>query len=416
MKIKNNKLVLKKKKTKINEYNYNDQLLHLELSKKVKVISRTTFSGCRNLQTVIFNKNIEEIGYEAFYNCVSLTEIILPFSIKTIAEGAFMDCRTLKKVVLPPLRVLPKNLFKGCFNLEEIVIPDSVEIIEEGCFHSCVNLKKITFSKNLKQIKAYAFKRCQSLESVVFPASLKILGDKAFEDSKNLKLIKFNSNLQYLGKSGFYNKFYDEYKVNGTAFCSSFTSKADLENCITITIPKTIDYLALGFEGVLPFAYINKNKTCPNHVLSIEKEQVKVFMSSAFYSYKDDSDYIIKNGEFDFLKYDNQLDKAEEAEKPFVAAFRLAYPEKLSEQKEKEYFDLIKGYEKDVAIFSIEVGDSDVLSYLLENFSFDTEFCATLYSLCAKKGYSNLQEIVSTKKKKTALTETENLLNDLLLV
>ena len=416
MKIKNNKLVLKKKKTKINEYNYNENIEQLELTKKVKVISRTTFPGCRNLQTVIFNENIEEIGYEAFYNCVSLTEIILPSSIKVIGEGAFMDCRALKKVVLPPLKVLPKKLFKGCFNLEEIVIPDSVEIIEEGCFHSCVNLKKITFSKNLKQIKAYTFKRCQSLEEVIFPASLKILGDKAFEDSKNLKLIKFNIDLKYLGKSVFYNKFYDEYKVNGTAFCSSFTSKADLENCITITIPETIDYLALGFEGVLPFAYRNKNKTCPNHVLSIEKEQVKVFMSSAFYSYKDDSDYIIKNGEFDFLKYDNQLEKAEEAEKPFVAAFRLAYPQKLSEQRGKKYFDLIKGYEKDVAIFSIEVGDSDVLSYLLENFSFDTEFCATLYSLCAKKGYSNLQEIVSTKKKKTALTETENLLNDLLLV
>ena len=416
MKIKNNKLVLKNKKTKINKYCYNESIEQLELTKKVKVISRAVFSGCRNLHTVIFNENIEEIGYEAFYNCVSLTEIILPFSIKVIGEGAFMDCRALKKVILPPLTVLPKNLFKGCFNLEEIVIPDSVEIIEEGCFHSCVNLKKITFSKKLKQIKAYAFKRCQSLETVIFPDSLKILGDKAFEDSKNLKLIKFNSDLEYLGKSVFYNKFYDEYKIKGTAFCSSFTSKADLENCITITIPKTIDYLALGFEGVLPFAYRNKNKTCPNHVLSIEKEQVKVFMSSAFYSYKDDSDYIIKNGEFDFLKYDNQLDKAEEAEKPFVAAFRLAYPEKLDELKEKEYFDLIKGYEKDVAIFSIEVGDSDVLSYLLENFSFDTEFCATLYSLCAKKGYSNLQEIVSTKKKKTALTETENLLNDLLLV
>ena len=99
-----------------------------------------------------------------------------------------------------------------------------------------------------------------------------------------------------------------------------------------------------------------------------------------------------------------------------MAAFRLAYPENLSKSKEKEYFDFIKGYEKDVAIFSVEVNDRNVLSYLLENFSFDTEFCATLYSLCAKKGYSNLQEIVSVKKKKTALSETEDLLNELLLV
>lgn len=416
MKIKDNKLVLKKKKTKINEYCYNESIEQLELSDRVKVISRMTFNGCRNLKTLKFNENLQEIGYEAFYNCVSLEEAIFPVALKSLGEGAFMDCRSLKKVTLPPLKVLPKNLFKGCFNLEEVIIPDSVEIIEEDCFHSCINLKKITLGKNLKEIKAYAFKRCQSLESVVFPETLQILGDKAFEDSKNLKFIKFNSDLTYLGKSVFYNKFYDEYKIKGTSFCSSFTSKADLENCITITIPKTIDYLALGFEGVLPFAYRNKNKTCPDHVLSIEKEQIKVFMSSAFYSYQDDSDYIIKNGEFDFSKYDNQLEKAEDTEKPFVAAFRLAYPVKLDEAKKKQYFNLIKGYEKDIAIFSVEVNDQNVLSYLLENFSFDTEFCATLYTLCAKKGYSNLQEIVSGKKKKTALSETEDLLNDLLLV
>lgn len=415
MKIKDNKLVLKKKKTKVNEYSYNETITQLELGNRVKTISRMTFTSCRSLKSVKFNEKLQEIGYEAFYNCSSLEEVIIPTSVTLLGEGAFMDCRSLKKIVLPPLKTLPKNLFKGCFNLEEIVIPDSVEVIEEGCFHSCVNLKKITFSENLKQIKEIAFKRCQSLEAVIFPDSLKILGDKAFEDSKSLKFIKLNSSLNYLGKSVFYNRFYDEYKINGTAFCSSFTSRDDLENCITVTIPKTVDYLALGFEGVLPFAYRNRNKTCPNHVLSIEKEQVKVFMSSAFYSYQDDTDYIIKNGEFDFTKYDNQLEKAEEAEKPFVAAFRLAYPLKLEKSKEKEYFNLIKGYEKDVAIFSVEVSDPNVLSYLLENFSFDTEFSAALYSLCAKKGYSNLQEIVSAKTKKTALSETESLLNLLLV-
>ena len=416
MKIKNGVLILKHKKTKINEYTYDENIVQLELTKRVKEISRLTFSGCRNLRFVKFNDNLKEIGYEAFYNCVSLEEAILPPALLHLREGAFMDCRSLKKVVLPSVKVLPKNLFKGCVSLEEIVIPDTVEIIEEGCFYGCKNLKTIIFSKNLKEIGDYAFKRCFALESVVFPETLKKLGHKAFEDDKILKIVKFNGDLEYLGKSVFYNKFYDEYKIKGTAFCSSFTSKSELENCITINIPKTIEFLSLGFESVLPFAYRNRNKTCPNHVLAVEKEQIKVFMSSNYYSYKDDSDYIIKNGEFDFLKYDNQIEKAEELEKAFVSAFRLSYPKNLSELKEKEYFDLLKGYEKDVAIFAVEVNDENVLSYLLENFSFTTEFSATLYSLCAKKGYSNLQEMVSIKTSKTALTETEDLLNELLLV
>lgn len=416
MKLKNSTLVVKKKKTKANEFNFNEQLVRVEFKERVNKISRLSFTGCRNLEAVKFNNTLKEIEYGAFYNCASLKEIELPQTLTALGGNAFKDCSSLKKVVLPPLKVLPQNLFKGCFSLEEVVIPDTVEVIEEGCFHSCTSLKKITFSKNLKEIKAFAFKRCQQLESVILPESLKVIGDKAFEADKELKLVKFDGQLDFLGKAVFHNKVFDEHKIKGTAFASSFCAKDDVENCITINVPKTINYLALGFEGVLPFAYINRNKTCPNHVLALEKEQAKVFMSSAYYSYNDDSDYVIKNNEFDFLKYDSQLTKAEETEKPFVAAFRLAYPENLSETKEKEYFNLLKGNEKDVAIFSVEVNDENVLSYLLENFYFDTEFCAALYSLCAKKGYGNLQEIVSVKKKKTAISETENLLNDLLFV
>ena len=60
-----------------------------------------------------------------------------------------------------------------------------------------------------------------------------------------------------------YYRFYDEYKIKGTAFCSSFTSKNELENCITINIPETIEFLSLGFEGVLPFGKFGKMvKTC----------------------------------------------------------------------------------------------------------------------------------------------------------
>ena len=138
LKIKNGVLVYKKKRTKTNEYNYNDQLVQLELSRRVKTISRMTFSGCRNLKAIKFNENLKEIGYEAFYNCVSLEEAIIPVGAK-LSEGAFRDCRNLKKVILPPLKVLPKNLFKGCVSLEGIVIPDTVEIIEEGCFYGCKN-------------------------------------------------------------------------------------------------------------------------------------------------------------------------------------------------------------------------------------------------------------------------------------
>lgn len=415
MKIKNGNLVLKKRKTKINEFSFNEKIEALVISKSTKEISKMTFSGCRNLKQVVFSEKLQKIEYGAFMNCAGLEEVILPKDLKVLSEASFMDCSALKKVVLPPIKVLSKNLFRNCISLTEIVIPDTVEVIEEGCFQGCVNLEKITLSQNLKEIKDIAFKRCLLLNSVVFPSNLKKIGHRAFEGCKELKIVKFNSVLDYIGKSVFYNKVYDEYKIKGTAFCSSFTSKENLENCLTVSIPEGIEYLSLGFDGALPYLYRDRNKTCPNFVLSIEKEEAKFFMSSAYYSYLDDFDYIIKDGKFDYKKYDNQLEKAEQAEKPFVAAFRLAYPKELDEATEKVYFDLLKSNEKDVAIFAVEVNDEKVLSYILENFSLDSEFAGYLYSLCAKKGYQNLQETVSEKTKKTSILEAEKLLDDLLL-
>ena len=52
MKIRNGVLVYKKKKTKINEFSHNEDIEKLELSDRVKIISRLSFSGCRKLEEV----------------------------------------------------------------------------------------------------------------------------------------------------------------------------------------------------------------------------------------------------------------------------------------------------------------------------------------------------------------------------
>ena len=63
--MKNGVLVFKKKKTKINEYNYNENIVQLELTKRVKTISRMSFSGCRNLESIKLCDTLRKIEYGA---------------------------------------------------------------------------------------------------------------------------------------------------------------------------------------------------------------------------------------------------------------------------------------------------------------------------------------------------------------
>ncbi len=415
MKIKNGILNSKKKEISNNAFLYNEKIKTLILSKRTKVIHKTAFNGCRNLQKIAFSENLTEIHYGAFLNCSSLKEVYLPPKLKVLGECAFKDNINLEKIILPELKILPKNLLRNCFNLKEVVIPDSVEVIEEGCFHSCTALEKIVLGNNVKEIGDFAFKRCLNLENIVFPESLKKIGNRAFEGCKKLKFVTFNSELSYIGKAAFHNKVFEDLSINGTAFCSSFIPREQIENCITISIPAGVKNLLLGFDGILPVAFRDTNKTCTNHILSLEKERLKIFIPDTYYSYDDLNDFIIINGDFDFSKYDNQLNKAETETKPFVAVFRLAYPQNLSEYHEKIYFDIIKVNKKDLAFFSVEINDEKVLTYLFENFSFDTEFTSSLFSFAAKKGFMNLQTIISSKKQNTAIFETEELLNELLV-
>ncbi len=415
LKIKNGVLSFKKKEVKVNAFSYNEEITNLCFGKRLKIINKTAFNGCRNLKRVTFNDDIKEIKYGAFLNCSSLTEVVLPSHLESLGEAVFKDNSNLKKIILPPLKVLPENLLRNCFKLEEIIIPDTVEVIEEGCFHSCVALKKVVFGKNVREIGAYAFKRCLSLERVEFPDTLKIIGDKAFEGAKELKFVKFNSELQHIGKAVFHNKVFENLKIDGSAYTSSFIPRDDIEICPTVNIPNGVKKLVLGFEGILPVAYRDSNKNCTNHIISLENEKAKLFIPDTYYSYRNEEDCIINDGKFDFFKYDNQFEKADSVQKAFVSVFRLAYPVCLEEYQEKVYYDSIKGSEKDLAFFSVEVNDEKVLSFLLKISDFDTDFTTSLYSYAVKKGFMNLQTIISTEKKKTALFEAEKLLEEILI-
>lgn len=399
---------------KPDRFAFSQTLCSAHVSSRVRVISSAAFLGCRALSCVTFAEGVNEIADNAFTNCVSLSEIELPQSLHKLGEYTFKDCRGLTQVKLPDsLEYLPKGAFENCTSLKKIVLPQGLKGIGDECFSGCTGLETVVFFGNLKSIGKKSFKRCENLQELSLPESVEEIGDFAFNFCKKLQYVKLNSVPRCMGKQPFMKRVCSNLGATEKAFVSSYVEDGDEGNCPTVSVPDNPRFLSLGFDGVLADFGADKQKTCFNHILFIPRQGVKVFVGENYYSYNDASDYIVENGKFDFLKYDNQFAKATNYEKPFIAAYRLVYNESLGHEFKTVYEASLRGREKDVAIFTAERNEASVLSYLLENCVFDTDFYTALYNIALKNGHRNLLDIIPAVSKKTGIAETEGLFGDL---
>lgn len=400
---------------KTDKYAFNSQIEDIEMFHTVKAVKSSAFCNCSSLKNIKFSENLKEIGDYAFLNCSSLKSITLPSSIKSLGEGVFKSCTGLQTIHLPDdLKILPASFFENCSSFEKIILPEGLETIGEECFSGCINLKEIVFPNSLKQIKAKAFKRCFSLKAVIFPDNLRYIGDKAFEGCKALTSVNWNGALEHIGSAVFPETPCILPRVNGTMFSSSFLQKNDYGLCPTITIPKGVKALRLGFENTLTYKQFQENRTCYRHILALEKYNARIFISENYYSYNNREELLIKNGEFDFTKYDSQFKNAEEKEKPIISAFRLAYPVNLKEKDEIFYKTYLSENSEQASLFATKKNEETVLKYIIDNFELTTDYCTFLYEKAAKNGFSNLQQILSQRKKSSGFDEINFLLEEIL--
>lgn len=409
-------LNLKTKKIKPNKYSFSGEILSVKVSGKVRSISVAAFLGCSKIKTLEIGEGVEVIEECAFANCASLTRVALPESLRQLGKYAFKDCASLSEVYFPDdLEILPKGAFENCFGLKKIVLPKNLKEIGAECFSGCINLEEIVFPHNLVKIDAKAFKRCGKIQKLSLPDSLKYLGDFAFDYCGDIQYVNFKGALDTIGRQPFCERLYEKINVSNMAYVSSFTVRKDDGKCPVISIPEGISFLSLGFEGVVSLKGKNDKRTCYNHILSISAQEIKLFMSEHYYSYANDNDYLIENGEFCFEKYDKQFHRADDKEKPYIATFRLAYDKFLSEECRAVYKEALRGKEKTVAVFATEINEAKVLSYILSNYSFDTGFCTKLYNMALRNGNRSLAEIIICEHKNIGVSETEDMFSYLLI-
>ena len=208
----------------------------------VSDIESNAFSGCSNLENVVFSDNsiLTILRTNTFFHCTSLKNISLPSSIVTIEAYAFHECPALvgvyfaedsKLVTIGGLADLP--------SLESVAIPASVQSISEGAFYNCSSLSSVEFEQG-SGIKTVApwFLGCSALHELLIPASVVSIASNSFKNNTSIEIIRFEegSVLSTIGSSAFHN-------------CSSLSS---------IIIPSTVNSIGeYSFMGCSSLSEIN---------------------------------------------------------------------------------------------------------------------------------------------------------------
>ncbi len=244
-------------------FEYNQNIISVELPESLKSIGERAFNECLNLKTVKFDGQLTTIGKNAFFSCTRLNDINLPSGLTTLGDGAFYDCQSLESIRVPGtvtdfgeyvfgnnknlktvyldegITSVPPSTFFQDSSLVTVELPQSLEKIERKAFWKCEELETIEIPSFVKEIGNEAFKECSSLKNLVFNGEK--IGDYAFSGCRSFELLELSDNLRSIGKG--------------------VLQDAELS---TVNIPKNVDNISMG-------AFTNSRLT--NIIVAEENEE-----------------------------------------------------------------------------------------------------------------------------------------------
>lgn len=139
-------------------------------------------------EKVTFSPNMKHIGGYAFSGCKQLQNVV--FEHKDVAqlislkEAAFQGCSELVSFDLPSsVTRIDGSSFKGCQKLTGLDFASTnVKVLNAYTFYDCQNIVDLELPTSLTSIKKDVFYRTYELNYVVVPASVTEILDRAFKE------------------------------------------------------------------------------------------------------------------------------------------------------------------------------------------------------------------------------------------
>jgi hypothetical protein len=182
------------------------ELRSIVIPSSVVVLGKGSFSGCRSLESVVFENNSRlELIEEFAFSQSGLQSITIPASVTFIDAAAFVR-GSLNFVSISPdsetfhvrdwcLEACDGSTiyryFGGC---SSIVIPSIVVVLWKSSFSCCMSLESVVFESGsrLERIEESAFQR-SGLKSIVIPSSVVFLGNSSFCDCESVESVIFEN-------------------------------------------------------------------------------------------------------------------------------------------------------------------------------------------------------------------------------
>lgn len=156
--LKNLTLSANKKNTVVDDYGYrNSNLEEITIPKNIKIIGEFSFSQCKKLKKINWNKGLERIYDSAFQGCSSLKKVILPDSVISIGNAAFENCKLSSVKLSSNLQTISYRAFWENPSLKKVTIPDSVIKMYKDSFNS--SKTKLIMPSYLKKQYRYNTKK-----------------------------------------------------------------------------------------------------------------------------------------------------------------------------------------------------------------------------------------------------------------
>ena len=163
-----------------------------------------SYTGKKEITSVVIPRDVTSIGEWAFYKCTSLTSVTIPDSVTSIGEWAFSGCKSLTSITIPDsVTRIGDSAFRYCTGLTNVTIPDSVTSIGYYAFYGCTSLTSINIPDSVTSIGYSTFSGCNSLTSITIPNSVTSIEYGAFYKCTSLTNITISDSVTSIGEKAF---------------------------------------------------------------------------------------------------------------------------------------------------------------------------------------------------------------------
>lgn len=190
-----------------------------DIPEGVDTIGHNFLNTNQDMTRISFPSTLKVVGRSAFTYCTQMETNNLPDGVYQIYTNAFSNCRKMKTSVPASITYLAMTAFNNCYCVTDATISNKLTMWGSQTFASNNAMTKLTIMpdpETITEIPQFAFQNSPKITEIVVPEGYTKIGASAFSNCKGLKLVDLPSTLTTVEVTAFSNVNPDKIIVRAT--------------------------------------------------------------------------------------------------------------------------------------------------------------------------------------------------------